>query len=125
MRISSSLLLALPALALADDQIRLMDKVKGYWHKAKDAVSSAVPAVPSPVDAGAAKVVKTVQHELTVDNWQQVLTVDPTASAPTTQEWMVFITGGNVTCFGFCGNASKAWNVCGRCFTHIPARMFP
>ncbi|KAF2470648.1 uncharacterized protein BDR25DRAFT_225292 [Lindgomyces ingoldianus] len=110
MRFSSALLLALPALALAEDQVPILDKVKGYLNMAKDAISSAVPAAPSPLDAGVAKVASKVQHSLTTENWKQVLTVDPTASAPTTQDWMVFITGGNVTCYGFCGNASKAWN---------------
>ncbi|KAF2263184.1 hypothetical protein CC78DRAFT_534196 [Lojkania enalia] len=110
MRFSSTLLLALPALAVAEDQIPLADRIKGFWNKAKEAVTSAVPAAPSPVDAGAAKVAQRVQHELTPENWKQVLTVDPSATAPTTRDWMVFITGGNVTCFGFCGNATKAWN---------------
>jgi hypothetical protein len=113
MRFSSTLLLALPALALAEDQVPLADKVKGLWGKLTSAVSSAVPAVPSaaPVEATTAKVAEVVQHHLTLDNWKQVLTVDPTVSTPTTQDWVVFVTGGNVTCFGFCGNATKAWTV--------------
>jgi hypothetical protein len=111
MRFTSTLLLALPALALAEEQIPLFEKVKGFLNKAKDAVTSAVPAAPSPLDAGAAKVASSVQHELTVKNWKDTLTVDPTVSTPTTQDWLVFITGGNVTCYGFCGNATKAWNV--------------
>lgn len=114
MRFSSTLLLALPALALAEDQVPLVDKVKGFLGKITNAVSSAVPvAVPSvaPVEAATAKVAEVVQHQLTLDNWKQVLTVDPTVSTPTTQDWVVFITGGNATCFGHCGNATKAWNV--------------
>lgn len=88
----------------------LFEKVKGFLNKAKDAVTSAIPAAPSPLDAGAAKVVTSVQHELTAENWKDTLTVDPTVSAPVTQDWLVFITGGNTTCFGFCGNVTKAWN---------------
>ena len=111
MRFSSTLLLALPALALAEEQqIPLGEKVKGWWSK----VTSAVPvpaAASSPIAATAAKVAQSVQHQLTPENWKDVLTHDPTVSAPTTQEWMVFITGGNSTCYGLCGNASKAWNV--------------
>ncbi|ORY18835.1 hypothetical protein BCR34DRAFT_610158 [Clohesyomyces aquaticus] len=110
MRFSSAVVLALPALGLAQDQVPILDKVKGYLNKAKDAISSAVPAAPTPLDAGAAKVASKVQHELNQENWKQVLTTDPTASAPTTADWMVFITGGNSTCYGFCGNATKAWN---------------
>lgn len=111
MRVASALLFALPALTLAQDQVPLVDKLKGFWNKAKDTVSSAVPAAPSPLEAGAAKAAEQIQHELTVDNWKDVLTVDPVANAPTTQDWLVYITGGNTTCFGFCGNATKAWNV--------------
>lgn len=115
MRFSSTLLLALPAIAVAEEQIPLLDKVKGFFNKATAAVSSAIPAAPSdPINqAGqkaAAKAAAAVQHPLTLDNWREVLTVDPTASAPTTQEWLIFITGGNTTCFGLCGNATKAWN---------------
>ncbi|KAF2651949.1 hypothetical protein K491DRAFT_605850 [Lophiostoma macrostomum CBS 122681] len=111
MRFSSALLLALPALTLAEEQVPLFDKLKGYLNKATQAVASAVPAAPSsPVAAGAAKVAASVQHELTLENWKEVLTTDPTASAPTTQDWLVYINGGNVTCYGFCGNTTKAWN---------------
>ena len=110
MRFSSTLLLALPAVALAEDQIPLFERVKGFLNKAKDAVTSAVPAAPSPLDAGAAKVAAAVQHELTLENWKDTLTLDPRASAPTTQDWLVYITGGNTTCYGFCGNTTKAWN---------------
>ncbi|KAF2689753.1 hypothetical protein K458DRAFT_414005 [Lentithecium fluviatile CBS 122367] len=107
---SSSLLVAFSALALADEQVPLVDKLKGWFNQATAAVSSAVPAVPSPADAVRGKVAEQIQHELTLENWKETLTADPTASAPTTQEWLVFITGGNTTCYGFCGNATKAWN---------------
>jgi hypothetical protein len=115
MRFSSTLLLALPAIAVAEEQIPLLDKVKGFFNKATAAVSSSIPAVPSaPINAAAnkaaSKAAEAIQHPLTLENWKQVLTVDPTASPPTTQDWLVFITGGNSTCFGLCGNATKAWN---------------
>jgi hypothetical protein len=116
MRFSSSLVLALPAITLAQDQFPLLEKAKGYFNQyfnqLTNAVSAAVPAVPSsPVHGGASKVAESVQHHLTLENWKEVLTVDPTASAPTTQDWVVYINGGNVTCYGFCGNTTKAWNV--------------
>ncbi|CBX93548.1 hypothetical protein IAQ61_009238 [Plenodomus lingam] len=116
MRFSSPLLLALPALAVAEQQqIPLLDKIKGFFSQATAAVSSAIPSVPSsPVEAAkeaaAAKVVEVIQHPLTLENWKEVLTVDPTASPPTTQDWLVFSTGGNSTCFGLCANVTKAWN---------------
>ncbi|OAL56490.1 hypothetical protein IQ07DRAFT_581819 [Pyrenochaeta sp. DS3sAY3a] len=115
MRLSSTLLLALPAVAVAAEQVPLLEKLKGLVNKATAAVSSAIPAAPSaPIDAAAAKAAskaaEAVQHPITLENWKEVLTVDPTASTPTTQEWLIFVTGGNSTCFGFCGNATKAWN---------------
>ncbi|KAF2749006.1 hypothetical protein M011DRAFT_466133 [Sporormia fimetaria CBS 119925] len=113
MRVSSTLLLALPAAAVAQDQVPLLDKAKSFWGKITNAVTSAVPAVPiasSPVEAGAAKVAEKVQQRLTMENWREVLTADPTASPPTTQDWVVYI-GGDETCFGgFCTNATQAWN---------------
>ncbi|KAH4192581.1 hypothetical protein HBI65_046140 [Parastagonospora nodorum] len=115
MRFSSSLLLALPAIAVAEEQIPLLDKVKGFFNKATAAVSSSIPAVPSnPIDAAtnkaASAAASAIQHPITLENWKEVLTVDPTASPPTTQDWLIFVTGGNSTCFGMCANATKAWN---------------
>jgi uncharacterized protein YfaP (DUF2135 family) len=108
---STSLLLAFSALALAEEQVPLVDKLKGWFSQAASAVSSAVPAAPSPADAARAKVADQIQHELTLENWKETLTVDPTTTAPTTQEWLVYINGGNTTCYGFCGNTTKAWKV--------------
>lgn len=111
MRPTSALVLAFAASTLAEDQIPLVDKVKGWFSQATAAVSSAVPAAASsPVAASREKVAEAIQHELTLENWKETLTTDPAASPPSTQEWLVYITGGNVTCFGFCGNATKAWN---------------
>jgi hypothetical protein len=99
MRFSSTILLALPAVAVAEQQIPILDKVKGFFNKATAAVSSSIPAVPSsPINAAtdkaASKAAAAIQH-------------------PITQDWLIFITGGNSTCFGMCGNATKAWNVSG------------
>lgn len=93
----------------------LLDRIKGYLSQATAAVSSAIPSMPSsPVEAAknnaTASVASVVQHPLTLENWKEVLTVDLTASPPATQDWLIFSTGGNATCFGLCGNATKAWN---------------
>lgn len=112
MRPSSALLFAFAASAVAQDQIPLLDKLKGFLNQATAAISSAVPAAPSnPVKAASAKAAESIQHELTLENWKDVLTVDPTVSTPATQDWLVYITGGNASCFGLCGNTTKAWNV--------------
>ncbi|KAF1962953.1 hypothetical protein CC80DRAFT_398519 [Byssothecium circinans] len=110
MRPTSAIVFAFAASTLAQDQVPLVDKLKGWFSQASAAVSSAVPSAPSPVAASRAKVAEAIQYPLTLENWKETLTVDPTASAPTTQDWLVFVTGGNATCYGFCGNATKAWN---------------
>jgi hypothetical protein len=89
-------------------------------------VSSAIPAVPSaPINAAsekaASKAAEAIQHPITLENWKETLTVDPTASPPVTQDWLIFVTGGNTTCFGLCGNATKAWNVRSTLFEQIDA----
>ncbi|KAF7676237.1 hypothetical protein GT037_005742 [Alternaria burnsii] len=115
MRFSSGILLALPVLAVAEEQVPLLDKVKGFFNKATAAVSASIPSMPSaPVDTATSKAASNaaaaIQYPITLENWKEVLTVDPTASPPTTQDWLIFTTGGNTTCFGLCGNATKAWN---------------
>lgn len=115
MRFSTTAVLALPALALAEQQIPLLEKVKGFFNQATASVASVIPSAPSvpssPVAAAAAKAAAAVQHNITLENWKETLTIDPTVSAPATQEWLIFVTGGNSTCYGFCEPAEKAWNV--------------
>ena len=113
MRFSSHLVLALPALALAEQQVPLLDKLKGLLNKASATVTSVVSAASFDASAAkaASKAAEAIQYPLTLENWKEVLTLDPTVSVPTTQDWLVFITGGNTTCFGYCGNATTAWNV--------------
>jgi len=107
---SSSILLALPALALAQDQVPLVDKLKGFFNKASAYIPTSIPSViPNPVDAGAAKVAAHVQH-LDLANWKSVLTPSPSTKTSGPEEWMVYVTGGNKTCYGTCGNATAAWN---------------
>ena len=94
----------------------MLEKIKGFFNQATAAVSSSIPSMPSaPVDStatkAAANAAAAIQYPLTLENWKEVLTVDPTVSPPTTQDWLIFATGGNSTCFGLCGNATKAWNV--------------
>ncbi|KAF2460455.1 hypothetical protein BDY21DRAFT_165689 [Lineolata rhizophorae] len=118
MRFTRSLLLALPALALAEDaQVPLMDKVKGWFNKASSIIpssmssmsSSVAPAAETPVDVTAARIAEYVVTPLTLDNWNDVLA--PSADGGEgPEDWMVYMTGGNATCYGLCGNVTKAWN---------------
>jgi len=118
MRFTTSLLLALPALALAEQaQIPLAEKVKGWFGAASSYVSSAAPAASKPVQAAASKIIQAKVSNLTLENYKDVL---QPSSGKSADEWLVFINGGNVTCFGLCANATKAWNVCQSRFLHPP-----
>ena len=111
MRFAQSLLVALPALAVAQEQVPLADRVKGWFNKAQNYVTESVPAVTAPVDAGAAKVAEVVVEPLTLENWRSVINSSNVATVDGPEEWMVFLTGGNKTCFGLCGNVTEALNV--------------
>jgi hypothetical protein len=112
---TSSLLLALPALATAQ-QIALVDQLKGWFAKASSSISSAIPSVPSsisipdPIASGAAKIVSAKVETITIENHNAVLQPGAATASPGLEEWMIFITGGNKTCYGLCGNSEKAWN---------------
>lgn len=120
MRVNSLLVLALPALALAQEQIPLGEKVKGWFNKATSYVSSATAAIPSPLDAGAKKVAEHVVHVLTLENWKNLLVPSQSATASDPASWLIHITGGNKSCYGLCGNATQAWNVSRDTFTQGP-----
>ncbi|KAL3479845.1 hypothetical protein BJX99DRAFT_221316 [Aspergillus californicus] len=98
----------LPALAVAQEQVPLADRVQGWFDKAKSYLPTATPVIPV-----AEKVVdvpkKAIQRKdvtpIDATNWQSIL--EPASDA---QDWLVFITGGNKTCFGRCGQAEKSFN---------------
>ncbi|EXJ60817.1 hypothetical protein A1O7_04970 [Cladophialophora yegresii CBS 114405] len=107
------LLPLLPLLVAADSQAPLKDKAAGWFDKARAYVSSAVPAaavpapeIPHPIDAGAAKVAESVVEKITVRNWQHKLA--PKLDAE--EEWMIYLTGGNKSCYGRCGPVNTVWN---------------
>ncbi|ETI24334.1 hypothetical protein G647_03703 [Cladophialophora carrionii CBS 160.54] len=106
------LLSLLPLLVAADSQAPLKDKAAGWFDKAKSYVSSAVPSaipvpeIPHPIDAGAAKVAENVVEKINVRNWQRKLS--PKLDAE--EEWMIYLTGGNKSCYGRCGPVNTVWN---------------
>jgi len=120
MRFSSSLLLLLPALAAADQQSPLGEfgesvqaNVQAWFSKLQSFIPSAPSAAPSasaPFEAGAAKVAERKVTPLTLENWRSTLTPSVSATTEGPEEWMVFITGGNKTCYGMCGPVEAAWN---------------
>lgn len=112
---TSPALLALPALATAQ-QIPFLDQVKGFFAKASESLSSAIPSAPSsisipnPVASGAAKIADLNVARLTLDNHKDLLKPGAATASPGVEEWMVFVTGGNKTCYGMCTSVEVAWN---------------
>ncbi|KAJ5584304.1 uncharacterized protein N7459_004104 [Penicillium hispanicum] len=98
----TSLVAFLPALALAQEQVPLAERVQGWFNKAKAYVPTAVPA--DPMVKMAEKVTEKRVTPVTMDNWQSILT-----PGDEPQDWYIFITGGNKTCFGRCDHATKAF----------------
>ena len=96
-------LLLLPLLVAAD-QVPLKDRAAAWLDKAKSYIPN---GVPDPIDAGAAKVAGKVVERINVRNWQRKLSPKP----DTEEEWMLYLTGGNKTCFGRCGPVNEKWNV--------------
>lgn len=114
MRVSSTLVL-LPALAAAQNQFPFAEQLQGLIDKAKSFLPAAPPvavppepaAVPPPAIPKRNIKVTSVKQ----DNWQTLL-APVSADAPAeAREWLIYITGGNKTCFGRCGRVDKAWNV--------------
>ncbi|KAL2862893.1 uncharacterized protein BJX67DRAFT_289079 [Aspergillus lucknowensis] len=102
------LLAVLPALAVAQEQVPLADRVQGWFNMAKSYLPTATPVVP--VAEKVVEPAKQVIQEKTItpfnsSNWESLL--EP-AQSP--QDWLLFITGGNKTCFGRCGRAEKSFN---------------
>ncbi|KAL6717646.1 hypothetical protein ACLMJK_005561 [Lecanora helva] len=110
MHLTHSLALTLPTLALAQSQKPLGEQVQGWFDKAKSYIPNSVPtAVKEPVGAGAAEVAAKTVTPLSISNYEEWLTPDP-SSTLSPQTYMVLVTGGNKTCVGQCGKIEKAWN---------------
>ena len=113
---ASAIVLALPALACAQQQVPLVDQVKGWFAKASDTISSAIPStpqsipVPDPVASAAKAVAALNVHKITVSNYKDILVPGAATASPGLEEWMVFSTGANKTCMGKCERAETAWN---------------
>ncbi|EAW10492.1 uncharacterized protein ACLA_049640 [Aspergillus clavatus NRRL 1] len=98
----------LPALAAAQEQVPLGDRVQGWLNKAKSYLPTATPVIPPVVEKVVEQTKKIQEKTVTpwnASNWQSIL--EP-SSEP--QDWLLYITGGNKTCFGRCGPADKAFN---------------
>lgn len=109
MRIATLLAAALPLLVSAQQQIPLLDTLKGYAFSIQDKIDSKVNGA---TRIGASTFASAAVTELTMSNWRDVLTHRGGASEGDAPEaWMVFVTGGNKSCHGRCGTIDKAWDV--------------
>ena len=117
----TSLVVFLPALVVAQEQVPLAERVQGWFNKAKAYVPTATPA--DPIMKMAEKVTEKTVTPVTLDTWQSILTPGDEA-----EDWYIFVTGGNKTCLGRCERATKAFKVfisaiptlsgyCVQCFT--------
>lgn len=106
----SALIALLPALVAAQEsRFAFADQVKGWFDQVKSFVPQA-PIAAEPVQDAfhhttskiADKTVTPLNHE----NYKDFL--EPSTQP---QEWLVFFTGGNKTCWGRCLRAEHAFNV--------------
>lgn len=111
MRASASLLLALPAIVVAQQQKPLLENVQDQAQAWFEIAKSYLPtAAIAPVSAGAAKAASKNVTPLTKDNWDTVLSPSATSASEGPETWMVMVSGGNKTCFGGCESVERAWN---------------
>jgi hypothetical protein len=109
MRLPTTLLL----LPLATTILAQQNPLQGYIDKAKSYLPTALNPpidpedIPNPIDAGASKVAERVVERINVRNWQRKLAPKPDGE----EEWMIFMTGGNKSCYGKCGPINEIWNV--------------
>jgi len=104
--LSPFLLSLLPALALAE-QVPFMNQAVGWFNKAKSYIP-AVTEAEGPLEALSGKIAENQVEKINLRNWQHKL--QPKVEGE--EEWLVYLTGGNKTCYGKCGRANTAWNVC-------------
>ncbi|KAI5206514.1 hypothetical protein E4T39_02488 [Aureobasidium subglaciale] len=126
------IVLALPAMAAAQQQFPLFDQAKGWINNfigaatsnvnsASSAAASAVSGVPNPVNAAAGKVEQLAVTQLTKENYNQVLKPGAATASPGIEDWMVYTTGGNRTCFGMCVRSDQEWSKAVSLFSAIPS----
>lgn len=112
MRFSTASLLALPVLATAANVDSPLDQAKAQLNAWSSYLSSFIPSpnAPHTPDAAAAKVGGSQVYPLNLDNWEETLRSKSKPGSVAPEQWYIFMTGGNKTCFGRCGQAETAFN---------------
>jgi len=112
MRFSAVSLLALPLLSVVAQQESPIEQVKAqaqYWFEKIQSFLPNPAEAHSP-EAAAAKVGGKTLNVLTLSGWEHTIRSSVKASSTKPEEWWVFITGGNKTCFGHCLQSEIAFN---------------
>ena len=117
MRVSTPLLFALPAIAVAQQQKPLGEIVQSWFDKAKSYIPG---AASEPVAAGAAKIAAANVTPLNKSNWAEVLSPSKSLPSEGPETWMVLVSGNNKTCYGRCGKVEEAWNESAALFAADP-----
>lgn len=107
MKTTSILTTLFVSVALAEDQLPFAEKAAGWFDKAKSFIPSVTPSIPNPVNAAAAGIAASKVQQITRANYRSILA--PKASGE--EEWLVYLTGGNKTCFGRCDKVDRVFNV--------------
>lgn len=119
---TSTALMALPLLASAAEQVPLMgplDHIKASFQQYANIFLPYAKLVPQLIPhwnthdaahAAAAKAGGSNIDILSIDTWKSTLRNSVTPNSAKPEEWWVFITGGNKTCYGRCGQAELAFN---------------
>lgn len=110
MRLTTALLIAIPALASAaqePQQIPLADTLNRWFEKAKSYLPAVGTAPIAATTTAAKKAAAGINiHTVSDENWDSLLS--PSSSSP--QTWMIFVSGGNKTCYGQCTELESVWN---------------
>ncbi len=125
MRLTTPVLIILPALAAArqQQQIPLVDTLQSWFEKAKAYLPAAATAPILSTTTSAKKAAAAITiTPLTEETWQSVLSPpsSPLSSGPET--WMIFVSG-NKTCYGQCAGLESAWNETAAIFAAEPTSV--
>lgn len=108
MRFSSTLALALPLLASAQNLDEIKAQAQQYYAKFSTYIPK--PNTFDAVSAAAAKAAGSNVDYLSLDNWRETLRPSTHSYASSPEEWWVLITGGNKTCYGLCDQVERSFN---------------
>ncbi|KAK8038749.1 hypothetical protein PG993_007160 [Apiospora rasikravindrae] len=114
---TSAALLALPALASAE-----VPEYQAQFQQVLGKIQSYIPShsKTDPVHAAEAKLGSMKMDVLTLNNWRETLYADVKPGSTTPEEYWVFVTGGNKTCFGHCEKIEQAFNETAGAFALLP-----